>query len=115
MLTVDGGSIGIARGSALLFSDVEDGGAMWTGSGPRLIRRMVEFAEPFIAPPQVMVTLEMWDVDHSANQRMDVSANGITAESFDVVFKTWGDTRVARARVGWIAIGPAAHPDNWQL
>jgi hypothetical protein len=29
------------------------------------------------------------------------------------VFRTWADTRVARVRVSWMAIGAAHHADDW--
>jgi hypothetical protein len=31
------------------------------------------------------------------------------------VFRTWEDTKVARARVDWLAIGAAHCEDDWQL
>ncbi|MEO1678451.1 MAG: H-type lectin domain-containing protein [Pseudomonadota bacterium] len=115
MLKIGGNALGVERGSVLVFSDVEDGGIMWTGEGPRLARRPVEFSQPFLAPPVVLVTLEMWDIDQTSNQRADITADEIAVDRFDVVFKTWGDTRVARVRVGWLAIGQLADPDIWKL
>jgi len=107
--------IGIDQGENALFSDYEDGGEMWTGSGPRERRHGLVFAKPFKAPPSVHVTLSMWDMDSATNARADVGAERITARGFDVVFRTWGDTRVARARVRWLAIGPVQHEDDWEL
>ncbi|MHA7829045.1 MAG: H-type lectin domain-containing protein, partial [Roseovarius sp.] len=49
------------------------------------------------------------------NARADVAAEKITEAGFEVVFRTWGDTRVARARIRWMAIGEARHEDDWQL
>ena len=34
---------------------------------------------------------------------------------FDLAFRTWGDTKVARVRIGWIAIGPVKCDDDWEL
>ena len=34
---------------------------------------------------------------------------------FDIVFRTWGDTRVARVRVAWIALGAVANDDGWDV
>lgn len=107
--------VGIDRGALILFSDVEDGGAMWTGDGPRLVRQTIRFARPFHGAPTVMLTAEMWDYHHCANLRGDLSAEAVTAESFDAVFKTWGDTRIARLRVGWLAIGAVPDPEAWEL
>ncbi|MEM9129254.1 MAG: H-type lectin domain-containing protein [Pseudomonadota bacterium] len=108
-------SIGIAQGEDTLFSDYEDGGDMWTGQGPRERRKTIVFQEPFKAPPSVQVSLSMWDMHSANNARADVSADAINATGFDVVFKTWGDTRIARARVSWMAIGPVTHEDDWEL
>ena len=63
----------------------------------------------------VHVSLSMWDMDSATNARADVAAEKITANGFDVVFRTWGDTRVARARIRWMAIGELQHEDDWQL
>jgi len=46
---------------------------------------------------------------------MDVQAEAVNEQGFAAVFRTWGDTRIARVRVGWQAIGAASHPDNWQV
>ncbi len=57
----------------------------------------------------------MWDMDCATNPRMDISAEGATAEGFFLVFRTWGDTRVARVRADWIAIGEVRHDEDWDL
>ncbi len=108
-------SIGIQQGDDVLFSDYEDGGEMWTGEGARERRKSLTFEQPFKSAPAVHVTLSMWDMDSAANVRADVAAENITTNGFDVVFRTWGDTRVARARIRWMAIGEAYHEDDWQL
>lgn len=107
--------IGIDQGEHALFSDYEDGGDMWTGSGPRERRHSLNFSVPFKAPPSIHVALSMWDMDSATNARADVAAEKITVAGFEVVFRTWGDTRVARARVRWMAIGPVQHEDDWDL
>ena len=108
-------AIGVDQGEDVLFSDYEDGGEMWTGNGPRERRHALKFREPFIAPPMVHVALSMWDMDSATNARADISAENITETGFDMVFRTWGDSRVARARARWMAIGAVAHEDDWQL
>ena len=108
-------TIGIAQGDDVLFSDYEDGGEMWTGQGSRERRHKLVFRTPFKAPPAVHVSLSMWDMDSATNVRADVGAENITDKGFDVVFRTWGDTRVARARIRWMAIGPVHHEDDWEL
>ncbi len=88
---------------------------MWTGSGDRERRKSLLFDRPFLKPPSVFVALSVWDIDNQTNARADISADAITEEGFDVVFKTWGDTRIARARVRWMAIGPVQGEDDWAL
>lgn len=107
--------IGIDQGDNVLFSDFEDGGDMWTGTGPRERRRRVRFAESFRAAPIVYVALSMWDMHHATNVRADIAAEVVGPTGFDVVFRTWGDTKVARARVRWMAIGELRDGDEWEL
>lgn len=108
-------ALGIDQGDIVLFSDYQDGGDMWTGSGSRVRHRRLQFSKPFKQPPIVHVSLSMWDMDSRKNARADVDAEKIDEKGFDVVFRTWGDTRVARARIRWMAIGPVAHEDDWEL
>ncbi|MFN3207747.1 MAG: H-type lectin domain-containing protein [Roseovarius sp.] len=108
-------TIGIDQGDDVLFSDYEDGGEMWTGTGARERRSKVTFRTAFREPPSVHVSLSMWDMDSARNARADVTAENIAATGFDAVFRTWGDTRVARARIRWMAIGVVPHEDDWQL
>lgn len=115
MKRFDGKQIGIEQASILLFSDFQDGGAMWTGTGPRQLRRFVEFSEAFSSAPVVQVSLSMLDIDSATNHRVDISAEDITDRGFTIVFRTWGDTRVARVRADWIAFGPVTHNDDWDL
>lgn len=107
--------VGLDQGSTILFSDFEDGGKMWTGHGPREVRRPVRFSAAFKSPPNVMVGISMWDLDQKSNQRSDISAETITDTGFDIVFKTWGDTRIARIRADWMAIGTLADEDDWEI
>lgn len=108
-------TVGVEQGSLVLFSDYQDGGAMWTGDGPRELRRLVEFSEPYQQAPVVQVSLSMWDIDQKHNGRMDITADMVTAEGFVIVFKTWGDTRVARVRADWLAIGALKGEDDWEI
>ncbi|WP_417770695.1 H-type lectin domain-containing protein [Stappia sp.] len=108
-------AIGIDQGDNVLFSDYEDGGEMWTGTGPRERSRAIRFSERFRDAPMVHCALTMWDVDQATNTRAEIAAENVTEEGFDLVFRTWGDTRVARARVGWIAFGEVHHADDWDL
>ena len=115
MKRLDSHTLGIEQGELVLFSDFQAGGDMWTGKRDRIVRRRVEFSEAFRKAPSVMVNLSMWDTDHATNTRMDLRADDITERGFDVVFQTWGDTRVARIRVGWTAMGMLHEDDDWEL
>lgn len=99
----------------MMFSDFNTGGPMWTGSGQRESRHAVRFPEAFVAPPAVMVGISMWDADRETNLRADVSADAITTTGFELVFRTWGDSRLARLRCDWTAIGPLPDADVWDL
>lgn len=107
--------IGIDQGETVLFSDFEDGGEMWTGRGQRERRRRVSFSEPFRTAPSVHVSISMWDVDTASALRADVVAETITKDGFDLAFRTWGDTRVARVRLAWMAMGELRQADDWDL
>jgi hypothetical protein len=108
-------SIGVDQGDTVLFSDFEDDGEMWSGIGPRKSLTEVRFAESFRSAPTVQVFLTMWDMDTGTNARGDLQAEDITPEGFKIAFRTWGDTRVARVRAGWSAIGELRHADDWDL
>lgn len=107
--------IGVQQGSQIMFSDFEDGGEMWTGRGPREARIRITFEEPYKTPPAIMTSLAMFDIDESTNQRADLSHGKVTLDGFDLVFRTWGDTRVARVRADWTAIGEIKAEDEWDL
>jgi hypothetical protein len=108
-------TMGIQQGSRVLFSDFADDGVMWTGQGARESRHIVTFAEKFVGTPVVSVSMSMWDMDQKTNSRADLSTEELTPEGFHLVFKTWGDTRVARVRADWLAIGQVKDEDDWEL
>lgn len=107
--------VGVLQGSRILFTDFVDGGPMWTGQGNRESRHVVTFGAPFRGVPAVMVGLSMWDMDHGANARADLVAEQISETGFHLVFRTWGDTRVARVRADWMAIGALPDEDVWDV
>lgn len=106
---------GVEQGSVLLFSDFKDDGQMWTGDGPRELRHPVIFAEPFKTVPLVHVALGMWDMDRRTNPRMDIGSDEVTEGGFTIVFRTWGDSRIARVRADWFAFGEARDEDDWDV
>ena len=88
---------------------------MWTGTGPRERRKAVQFEEPFRSPPSVQVNVSLWDVDTGSAVRAEITAQNVTEQGFEIVFRTWSDTRVARLRVAWTAIGEVPHDDDWEI
>ncbi len=88
---------------------------MWRGKGPRQSRAAVTFSEPYLTPPHVKVSISMWDISNKSNIRADVQAENITAHGFDVVFRTWADTQVARLRVAWTSFGELPQDEGWEL
>ena len=109
------GTIGIEQGDVVLFSDFEDDGKMWTGDGPRVSTTHVAFSETYFSIPNVMVSASMMDVSNDAYLRFDLQAENIKESGFDIVFRTWGDSQVARVRVAWQSIGAVADDDAWDL
>ncbi|MFQ5438024.1 MAG: H-type lectin domain-containing protein [Paracoccaceae bacterium] len=107
--------IGVDQGSVILFSDFDSDGEMWAGSGPRSRRIAVRFSTSFKSAPIVQVSIEMFDMDQRTNQRSDISHENVTPTGFDILFRTWGDTRVARARAGWLAIGELRDENEWDV
>lgn len=108
-------SVGIDSDDVMLFSDFEEGGEMWTGRGQRERRRRIRFSEKFKSPPSVQLSPSLWDVDGGTVIRADLTAEAITAGGFDMVFRTWGDTRFARMRISWMAIGEVSEFDDWDV
>ena len=115
MRRLNSGIVGLDHGEVVLFSDFQDDGEMWSGQGPRQIKAPVAFADAFLSPPHVQVTISMWDISNNSNTRMDIQAEEITKNGFDIVFRTWADTQVARVRASWTAIGELPHDDGWEL
>lgn len=88
-----------------LFNHVDDGLEMWEGDGLRWVETHFEFDAPFSHPPLVSVGLTGMDSSQSENQRFHLRAGNITAEGFSAILTTWENTRIARAAIGWTAIG----------
>ncbi|MBY4895095.1 H-type lectin domain-containing protein [Rhodobacteraceae bacterium N5(2021)] len=107
--------IAVDQGSSVMFSDFANNGPMWSGDGPRESVTKVEFGEPYLAPPMVHVSISMWDTGGNTNQRADLRAEKITRTGCDLVFRTWGDSRIARIRADWMAIGEVPDEDAWDV
>ena len=108
-------TVGVDNGDVILFTDYEDGGEMWTGRGQRERRRRINFSESYNKPPAVQLSISLWDVDGATSLRADVQAEAVTKSGFDMVFRTWGDTRVARVRIAWTSIGELRADDDWDV
>ena len=107
--------IGVDHGDVVMFSDFENDGIMWKGEGARQTDKSVDFSASFRGLPVVQVSMSMFDVSNNANIRVDVQAEEITEDGFLIVFRTWGDTKIARVRVAWQAIGEVHNDDDWKL
>jgi hypothetical protein len=106
---------GVDQGETEVFSDFEKGGEMWTGEGARERRKPVSFSAAYRHPPAVQVSVTLWDMDTSAAVRAHLLAENITCTGFDLVFRTWADSRVARVRASWLAIGELPFGDDWDI
>jgi hypothetical protein len=115
MMTFQTGVLGVDQGSVMMFAHFDNDGPMWAGQGPREVRRRVDFPTPFLLPPAVLTAISLFDCDHRKNLRADLRAEEIAAEGFDLVFRSWGDTRIARIRADWTAMGAVRDPESWDV
>lgn len=115
MLRFTRNEIGVCQGELGLVADFDTQGPMWTDEGEREIRSPVKYSERFLMPPAVQLSASMWDLDSSRNLRGNLRAENVTASGFDAVFQTWGDTRVARLTVTWMAIGVLPDEQDFTL
>ena len=106
---------GVAQGDVEVFSEFDSGGSMWTGTGARERRLSVRFNHPFRAMPAVQVTASLMDMHQDTAHRSELVAENISETGFDVVFRTWSDSRVARVRAAWMAIGDLPFEDDWDV
>lgn len=107
--------IGVDSGLVHGFSDFANGGEMWSGKGERIRRVDVTYTEEFLNPPVVQLGFAMWDISNAANTRVELAAEDVTTTGFTAVFQTWGDTKVARLRANWMAIGEVDNEDVWDV
>lgn len=107
--------IGVDSGMTHLFTDFNDDGEMWTGQGKRACKVDVTFSEAFVKPPTVQIGFSMWDIANGANTRVDLVAEDISTTGFTIKFQTWGDTKIARLRANWMAIGEVLNEEMWDV
>ncbi|MBU2980958.1 H-type lectin domain-containing protein [Lentibacter algarum] len=110
-----GVGVGVAQGNDVIFEHYQEGGEMWTGTGNREARKWIAFQEPFKSAPSVQCSLTLWDVDSATNLRADIEAENIGETGFHLVFRTWGDSKIARIRASWLAIGSVPDDDAWEV
>ncbi len=115
MKRIRNNQIGVDQGDETLFSDFEDDGDMWTGSGVRERRKLIKFSGRYRVPPAVQVSISLADMDCTHNIRSEAVAEEVTNLGFHLVFRTWGDSRVARVRLSWLAIGELSFADDWVI
>jgi len=72
---------------------------------PRTFSYRVQFDTPFSNIPVVQVGLSGFDIDNRDSARISVLTDAITAETFNIVIKTWRNTRIYSAEISWIALG----------
>jgi len=97
----------VLTASGELFNHVDDNGPMWSGEGDREVQVKLRFATDFQRPPHITLGISGMDSSCAQNLRFALAAENVTAVGFVIVFKTWGDTKIARASVNWSAIGQA--------
>ena len=74
---------------------------------PRVFVHCVQFDTPFSNIPIVHVGLSGFDIDNRDSARISVHTATVTSNAFDLVIKTWHNTRVYKAEISWIALGQA--------
>ncbi|KAG8703282.1 hypothetical protein FRC09_004260 [Ceratobasidium sp. 395] len=67
----------------------------------------VTFDKSFGSVPKVVVWFQEFEFDKAHNWRLQASAENITATGFTLKLSTWGDSKLYKAGVTWIA-----HPSN---
>ena len=107
--------VGVDQGEVILFSDYENGGEMWTGTGKRERMVPVSFSQAYRKLPSVHCSMSMMDMATAASIRADVTARNVTETGFDILFRTWEDSRIARVRVAWLSIGELPDDEGWEL
>ena len=107
--------IGSDQGELMLFSDYENDGEMWTGTGERERVLPVTFSQAYRNLPVVHCAMSLLDLATGPSIRADVGTRDITETGFSIVFRTWEDSRVARIRVAWMAIGELSDDEEWEL
>lgn len=115
MRKLSGHRVGIDQGEVSLFNDYEADGPMWSGSGQRAVVKTIKLKEAFAERPSVTLTLAMCDMSNDAFLRFSLHAETVKNDGFEIHFETWGDTKIARVRVAWQAIGEVSSDEDWDV
>lgn len=87
------------------YSVTPDTWTLLSGTGERKFTTHVDFKEPYKQPPVVVLSISGMDVLNSANNRLVVAPKNVTANGFDVEYKTWGDSQIWSVFLNWTAFG----------
>lgn len=98
-------TVRVCQGTVDLVTYDEGKGPLWTGEGERSCSVFVPFDVSFSAPPVVHASLALFDFHCATNQRLSLRVRGIDEHGFVAELRTWGDTRVARTSITWMAFG----------
>lgn len=65
----------------------------------------MSFERPFSGSPVVQVGITGFDMDNSANARLNVDIVSIDDAGFEIELRTWLNSRLWSVDLSWIAIG----------
>ncbi|MEG3639113.1 H-type lectin domain-containing protein [Magnetococcus sp. PR-3] len=74
-------------------------------SKTRVYRQKINFTPPFAHTPQVMVGLQGLQLGQKKLSSLEVAAQKVTAQSFELVVTTQSDQRMEQLSMGWMALG----------
>lgn len=77
---------------------------MKSGNGERTAIESISFKQEQSKPPIVHVSLSGLNTDSDFNSRIEVKAENISKNGFDIVMRTWGPSNVHFVKVNWLAL-----------
>ena len=95
------------QGGNVYYGSYENG-AQWglnVGSGERKFTPHIDFKDPYVIPPNVVVSLTGIDGDKNSNTRLTVTPVNVTEKGFDIEYKTWSSTLITSVWASWTAFG----------
>jgi cytochrome oxidase assembly protein ShyY1 len=81
-------------------SNINDGSI----GGERVYSQIVKFAKPFKTTPSVIPSMILLDSEKDTNLRYHIFVKDIKPNQFTLYLKTWSNTSIYSARIGWIAM-----------